>query len=208
MEGVAILSILANIDRNGDGQIDEADVQLYKACGKELVDATLNFAVNMGVVGALLLSIVFPICLDQLEPDAKTPFTETTVSTLQVMHYMFLQVMAASSFILVYISSRLYAHFAFWVIDLNDRLWYIRRRAPSAMVILDVCQILVTMSAAFSLLFGSLVSNSYLGLMSLAPLSGALYAWLIWEVPQMDAVTKRQHRKVKQMFTEIHTAST
>ena len=55
------LLVLASLDKNSDGIICPEELALYREEGQRMVDNTLAQLLNLGVVAALLMSIVYPM---------------------------------------------------------------------------------------------------------------------------------------------------
>ena len=70
-ESVAQALSLALMDKDGDGVISQEEKD---ETTQKMVDECNNLLVNLGVVGALILSIVFPMCLQDYiaSPKAKS----------------------------------------------------------------------------------------------------------------------------------------
>ena len=72
-EGAGPLLFLASLDSNGDGIVSAQEVEAFQENAKQLVESCHNFCLNLGLVAALILSIVYPICALSCRPKALIP---------------------------------------------------------------------------------------------------------------------------------------
>jgi hypothetical protein len=68
-EGICMLTKQAALDANGDGTIGPDEVELFDGMAERMIDTANNVLLNRGVVGALVLSVIFPLPLEALEAD-------------------------------------------------------------------------------------------------------------------------------------------
>ena len=63
-EGWAMDVRMAALDEDQDGVLDDDEIDRYLDIGEKLVDATQGFASNNGIVGGLILAVVFPVAIE------------------------------------------------------------------------------------------------------------------------------------------------
>ena len=61
-EGLFTIMKLVSLDMDGDGSISAEEVAKYEEHCKALVDGYLGYFTSDGVVTALVLSIIYPLC--------------------------------------------------------------------------------------------------------------------------------------------------
>ena len=67
LEGIPLLIKTMRLDADLSGEICEEEWSNYLETGQRMVDGTVNLAVNCGVVGALILSILIPYSIERAE---------------------------------------------------------------------------------------------------------------------------------------------
>ena len=93
--GVVEKLSLVRIDKNGTNEIDDNELRLYEDSVMKLVQNTKDQLLNVGVVAALLLSVVYEFALDtEIEPSANIPPTVAVV--LQTLYALCQRTVARS----------------------------------------------------------------------------------------------------------------
>ena len=93
--GVVEKLSLVRIDKNGPNEIDDNEMRLYEDSVMKLVQNTKDQLLNVGVVAALLLSVVYEFALDtEIEPSANIPPTVAVV--LQTLYALCQRTVARS----------------------------------------------------------------------------------------------------------------
>ena len=93
--GVVEKLSLVRIDKNGTNEIDDNEMRLYEDSVMKLVQNTKDQLLNVGVVAALLLSVVYEFALDtEIEPSANIPPTVAVV--LQTLYALCQRTVARS----------------------------------------------------------------------------------------------------------------
>ena len=93
--GVVEKLSLVRIDKNGTNEIDDNEMRLYEDSVMKLVQNTKDQLLNVGVVAALLLSVVYEFALDtEIEPSANIPPTVAVV--LQTLYALCQRIVARS----------------------------------------------------------------------------------------------------------------
>ena len=129
VEQAGPLLVLASLAKNSDGIICPEELALYREEGQRMVDNTLAQLLNLGVVAALLMSIVYPMAWEMVECADDSPFPGCapagcgrrpcwTASSMQVMPAF--KAMLAISLMILYCCARMYASIAFWMPTLRS----------------------------------------------------------------------------------------
>ena len=106
-ESVAQDLALALMDKDGDGEISEEEKE---ATCVSMVAETNNLLVNLSVVGALILSILYPMCFEELTPSDTSIdyFGEDMVDWCICLYQGILVLMTSLSIIVVTMGVLLY----------------------------------------------------------------------------------------------------
>ena len=130
-EQACMLLTLSNLDPDGSGHLDAAELERYAEVGSQLVESNKNFHLNAGVVSALVLSVAFGLAYE--ENDVLLALSEKTTwdhgAFVDILSFIGLQVAVALSFVTMMASSRLYTQLAFWMPNLESQLWFINESA-------------------------------------------------------------------------------
>ena len=197
LEGACTAIALAKLDVDGDGSFSEEERAFFEETANKLVESTLNFNINTGVVAALILSMVFPFAMSAPESDQQW---ESSVQVALLMLYLiFMQLSLACSLSLIYISSRMYVHIVYWMPNVYSQIWYVRQQRQMILFIslLQLCQIFFV---AFAVIFGAVYVYALKGLLALFPVVACGSIWACWEIPTASACAKHQHILTKRMW--------
>lgn len=102
---------MASLDEDQDGVLDDDEIERYLEIGEKLVDATQGFASNNGIVGGLILAVVFPVAIEYdvgLYPAAGSPGLDVAAYYTKCVAAVCLYASAVIAFTLVGASARLY----------------------------------------------------------------------------------------------------
>jgi hypothetical protein len=131
-----------------------------------LAESFTGMLLNMGVIGALILTMVFPLLLaPEVEPSqsAKDFFTEDGALALRVVYQVLLAACFGMAAIVIFRSIRMYTAVNFWMPTVPSKRWFMDRFTLVPLVILCVVLIL---SLVLTVLLGASVNASpRLGLM-------------------------------------------
>ena len=199
LEGICSAMVLSALDEDGDGRLTAAEKEHGEKRARELIDATLNFCVNLGVVSALLLSMTFPLSFEPLVLDSDSPWSANVQNSLELMYVISLQLTLGCSLASIFMCSRMYVHLSFWMPTHVSQIWYIREKKKS-MLMLSILQMTMTISCGVCILFGSLCVLSWRGLLSLIPLLASLAVLVCWDIPTAASCLRYQHKTAKDIF--------
>lgn len=205
IEGIAPLMVLAQLG-DKDGIIGPDKIKEYEAACEKLVEATLNFNLNIGVVAALILSIFYPLASTLVsDEDNQDNFSGNLIYILQVAGYICCQIVVTSAISQLFICGRMYTHIAFWMPNLRSKVWYISTRGQGITLALAIINQISLCAVGLTLLFGSLVSIGWLGFVSVLPASVSVIAWLVWDNMNTAAAYGYLHKQAKALFTGTRT---
>ena len=117
---------------------------VYKSCEQ----------INSGVVGALLVSVIFPVALTPIVASDESVifFGESGIFGLLMTYFFFLYMSLFFSIWITYMTIHYYLHITLWMPTLELKLWYCNElnTLPAVVVITHGC----VLASAFCLPFG------------------------------------------------------
>lgn len=169
-EGLCSLMQLAVLDEDGDGNLSEAELDQFHEQGQRMIDATLNSFLNQGVVGALVLSIIFPLAADTdlelswngLNGEFDAKFVLNTIGFLALIIAVTLSVLLISA------TSTMYSQLSFMMPTMSSKLWYMDR-TRHLLTYIEVSKNCVLIYSCVYLLFTNLAKNAWLGFLAVLP---------------------------------------
>ncbi len=146
-------NVAMDLDKSGDVTEEEFSNNIDSQTA--MIDQALTLLTTMGVVGALIFSVLFSTVLSPLEPsDVSTSyFHPNTLTGFTYAYYAFVYYALGRSFTLVFQSVVLYLKLGFWMPDLPMKMWFLAR-TPLRTVVYNGVFALVTVS--LSIPFGEL----------------------------------------------------
>jgi len=177
LPGVSVLLGLVQLDKDGDSLLSDDEIKQYEVIAKAIVDGVIGHLLNIGVVGALLLSVIFEPAMafvditDEAVPGARV---------FQILAFALFQLLMALSLFMLYVASRMYVHLVFDLPNLEARVWYIRRWAKWILAT-TWAETTILLVAPLATLFSALCATGFWGLFSLMPVIFVVLAWL-WDM--------------------------
>jgi hypothetical protein len=115
------LKLLAGEKMTQDDEIAEVE-RKYR-----LVDFSLNFLINSGVVGALLLSVLFPLVLTPLiySDDSQEFFGDTNLIAFSYVYFFLMYFSLFCSIWLTFMTIHYYLHITIWMPTIDMKMWYV-----------------------------------------------------------------------------------
>lgn len=165
-EGRAIKFAIASLDRNNDGELSSEELERLDDRIDKIVEKALSMLLNAGVVSALILSMVFNWTFSDLSHAQESIdfFGEKCCYVFHVFFIVFVNLAVFGSFVLIYVTVRMYTHLAFWLASSEFKIKYLEK-VPINFV--GITTIFVIVSAILTIPFGAAVSVSPLaGLIS------------------------------------------
>lgn len=148
------------LDEDGDGDISPEEMAAHQDDCDRLVSQALDFLINSGVVGALLLSVLFPQVFIPLIPsdDSLQFFGDTTVMTFYYFYVTNMYLSLFCSLWITYMTLHYYLHITIWMPTTELKMWYVTdlNVMPGVVFVTHVCVI----SSALALPFGICVGIS------------------------------------------------
>ena len=125
--GVEKVSVMVNeiqLDKDGDGNLSKDELLMQEEYCLRLIEQSLNFLVNAGVVGALLMSIIFPISLTALPYGEKslTFFGNQALLGFVSTYYVFLYSSLFFSIWITFMTLHYYLHITLWMPTLEMKM--------------------------------------------------------------------------------------
>lgn len=143
-----------NSSPDGKGELDEEMLETHRDDVNQIIEQTLNFLINAGVVGALLLSVLFPVALTPLVPSDESVlfFGDNLTYGILITYFVFVYSSLFFSLWITFMTIHYYLHITLWMPTLELKLWYCNdlNTLPAVVVITHSC----VLAAAFSLPFG------------------------------------------------------
>ena len=198
-ESVAQALSLALMDKDGDGVISQEEKD---ETTQKMVDECNNLLVNLGVVGALILSIVFPMCLqDYTASDANEQFFgERATHVFLILYHVLVMLTTVCAIMVVMGSLFMYKHLNFFMVTSEMRAWWLNTISITPVVM--CAQILFVFMIA-SIPFGAASTQSPLaalisviGLVLFLVLYGYMSVYEIWLIAA-------QHNQVQYHVREL-----
>ncbi|KAL1521775.1 hypothetical protein AB1Y20_021428 [Prymnesium parvum] len=176
---VCTLLALSSLDSDGDGQLSEDEAEQAKS----LVEATLNSHLNVGVVAALVLSVLFPLAYEEKSTLADLAISEHwgTVEWSDLTSFVAVQLAISASAVSVFMSSRMYAQVSFWLPSLEARLWYISI-SSSTTTFLETIKNFTLFATLLSLGLETAVSATWLDTLAFSPIVLLTFSWVVMEM--------------------------
>jgi len=115
------------MDINGDGKIDSEEIEKNIENCKKTIDNCLGQFANYGIIGALFVSVLYPLVLNgkvcsQITSDF---FPYWVIVVFNYIHYTLIYYSLFQAFLLVYVSTRAYLQLSIWMPNIELKQWYI-----------------------------------------------------------------------------------
>lgn len=197
LSGAHDLLVLASIQLDGD-RVTPGEHEKYEKLCQGIVDNTLAQLLNSGIIATFLLAHCFPVQLaDVSNPQFIPSLDGAWTNVLQTMQFVCSNLIMVLSLTILFIGANLYTQIAFWMPDLEGKLWCMKKHARMRMVLawgfmwLFAC-------LAISNLCSALCGASYLGLVSILPLA-TIVALIFWDLRQRAECTRYLFSRVQRV---------
>lgn len=148
------------LDEDGDGDISAEEMEAHEEDCDRLISQALDFLINSGVVGALLLSVLFPQVFIPLVPsdDSLQFFGDTTIMTFYYFYVVNMYFSLFCSIWITFMTIHYYLHITIWMPTTELKMWYVTdlNVMPGVVFVTHACVI----SSALALPFGICVGIS------------------------------------------------
>lgn len=201
-----------NLDSGGDGILTQEKIMKNESTedfALRMIEQNLNFLINTGVVGALLLSVLFPVALTPLvaSNESIAYFGDRAIYGLLISYFFFIYSSLFFSIWITFITIHYYLHITIWMPTLDLKLWYIMELniLPAVVSITFGC----ILSSSFSLPFGIAVAiTPTAGLIALGMdlFMLAVLGYRIFSPKGGDVMlVKELHKRVQKTLIEHHS---
>lgn len=206
--------MLSALDADNDGEVGDSELQSFVEMGERIVDANQSFALNAGVVSALLLSVLYPVAFSSatqirdvtwtapsIESDTALqppPTNGPALFTLQTLSFLLLHTAIALAFTLLAVSARIYTQISFWMPNLESQLWYAQTVADTLAVLEAVKSACLLLSIA-SLFMYAVVHAAWVGMFTLLPLTVSVWFYARFEARFSRLCTEQLHKQTKEL---------
>jgi len=106
------------------------DMEKAKEMGEQLINDVLSLFINLGVVGALIITVIYPLLVSEINLSDKTIRffgNEDVVLAIYYVYYALLMMSAAISLSIIFESVTFYKHLSFWMTSQEAKLQYIAK---------------------------------------------------------------------------------
>jgi len=212
-EKACTLMAIAMLDTDGDGVISPADGDEVLEVGRRLVSSNKDFQLNAGLVGALVLSVLYPLAYEENDALANLVAKEhwATQEWSDLTSLLAMQTAITTSMLTVLVSSRLYTQLAFWMPTLEAQLWYIDA-SSSSLLFLEVSKNMMLFTAILVLVLETMTVATWLNVVALLPLSALIVPYVYVECRLGWRCADRLREDLRGMLSAAscsrHTAST
>ncbi len=167
-EGLSYHYDIARIDTNGDGRLTKIEYDEFMTRSEQTVEKSMQLLLNSGVVGTLLLGFFFPLASQDLEysDEAIEHLGESGIKTCKYIYFVLLYACTTMSFLILYISMRVYVHLGYWLVDIESKLEYLSRNPMLALCILD--QLVIYFAPVLLIPAISVASSPYIAIIAAA----------------------------------------
>ena len=205
--------MLSALDADNDGEIGDSELQSFVEMGERIVDANQSFALNTGVVSALLLSVLVPVAFSSavsirdvswsgVDIERAQPWSAPTngpeLFTLQTLSFLLLHTAIALAFLLLAVSARIYTQISFWMPNLESQLWYAQTVADT-LAVLEAVKTACLMLSITSLFFYALVHTAWIGLFTLLPIGSSFVFYVRFEARFSRLCTDQLYKQTKEL---------
>ncbi len=156
---IKLRNIAMDLDQSGVVSVEEFDSN--QEAQALLIDQALTLLTTMGVVGALIFSVLFSTVLNPLSPSEVSTryFTPYTMVGFTYTYYACVYLALGRSFVLIFQSVIMYLKLGFWMPDLSMKMWYLSTTSLKKVVYNGVISLL---AASLALPCGKLCCHSCL----------------------------------------------
>lgn len=147
------------LDDDGNNTLTDDELKEKQDEAKAMVEGYLNLLVNFGVIGALIVSILFSYVVSNfdLSQDSIDFFGDTATRFFKYIFLACVNISVTLSLLLIFRSVTLYKHLSFWMPDLTAQLEWIQQVSITSTVVIAI---IIILTAAVSIPFGAAAAIS------------------------------------------------
>ena len=203
-EKVSFMVSEFEVDADGDGNITEEEMEEKEEHCLRLVEQALNFLINSGVVGALLLSVLFPQVLIPLVPsdDSLQFFGD---STIMGFYYTYLVCMYFGLFCSIWITFmtiHYYLHITIWMPTTELKMWYVTELnvLPGVVFLTHACVVASGIALPFGICVGISSEAAIVAAIGCTAMFGYILVGLLSSDGGDAVVIRELHSRTRKML--------
>lgn len=190
------------LDEDGDGDISPEEMETNEERCKTLISQALDFLINSGVVGALLLSVLFPQVFVPLIPsdDSLQFFGDTTIMTFYYFYVVNMYFSLFCSIWITFMTIHYYLHITIWMPTTELKMWYVTELnvMPGVVFLTHACIISSALALPFGICVGisseAAIVSGIICIMMFAHLFGSMFSSTGGEARVMQELHKRTRK--------------
>lgn len=203
-EKVSFMVSEYEVDADGDGNITEEEMQEKEEHCLRLVEQALNFLINSGVVGALLLSVLFPQVLIPLVPsdDSLQFFGDSYIMGFYYTYVFFMYFGLFCSIWITFMTIHYYLHITIWMPTTELKMWYVTELnvLPGVVFLTHACVVASAIALPFGICVGISSEAAFIAAAGCLVMFGYILGGL-FSTEGGDAVVIRElHKRTRQML--------
>lgn len=205
-EGVRLMLLAAEIDRNGDGCVSQEELDYFNAQGQIMIKNILDASLNSGLIASLLLALILPL---SLTPPLDGSFGEQAINffgsegaeNVELAFIIVLQLNVYLTAMIVYLNVRIYATLTIWLDTIESKMIFLCR-SPRLLQCLNMSILLLFTTTWIAIGIGAALIRPELFLSALLVyMCGGLPTFYFLENNIfMNKVMLTQHREAKQLL--------
>jgi len=133
------------LDIDGDGLLSHEEIEASEERQTETVNNALSLLTTSGVIGALFISVLLPLCLTSplsISEESIKFFSESSLDNLSCIYSGMIYISLCFSFLSVFYSSRVYLQLSFWMPNLEMKIWFLSEISMVPPVVMTMATVL------------------------------------------------------------------
>jgi hypothetical protein len=125
-----------SMDLDNDGVVTEDEFENNMDLQKELIENSLTLLGTLGVVGALIFSVLYSTVLSPLiaSEESSNYFSEYQITAFSYVYYICVYLALTRSFTTIFQSVILYLKLSTWMPNVEMKMWFIARKSLTPVV--------------------------------------------------------------------------
>lgn len=158
-ESVATLIQTVELDENFDGIVSPEELLKNEEHAKSLISSSLTLLNNCGIIGSLILTMLYPLVVAGITPcdESVTFFGTDGIYVIKLLFEIFVVLAIVEALALIYASVRFYTMLSFWLPNVKSKIWYVQE-ISLAPAVKSSCRII--QYAAFIIPLGAALNSS------------------------------------------------
>lgn len=115
------------MDQDGDGMISQKELANNEKRREDAVNSALSLMTTQGVIGALILTVLYTLTITALVPSDTSLqfFGDVIIGRLSLTYRFFVTLGLCLSFALVYNTTRMYLQLSVWMPTIDMKSWFL-----------------------------------------------------------------------------------